>query len=114
MYDRRGRALPGVAFPKLHVVVLASCGRLVRPAPLGHFAGAYGDEGGQFACPGAAAVPAEGKLAGDFGGEMPEEVRHGDEAAADDAGCDLGDTIFGDCVVSLRDPGRAGTAGSRP
>ena len=45
----------------------------------------------------AATVAAEGELAGDFGGEMPEEVGHGDEAAADDAGCDFSDT---NCVVS--------------
>lgn len=96
VYDRRGRALPSVALPKLHVFILASCSRrLVRPAPLGHFAGAYGDEGGEFAGPGAAAVPAEGELAGDFGGEVTEEVRHGDEAAADDAGGNLGDSIVG-------------------
>ena len=36
----------------------------------------------------------EGELADDFGGEMVEEVGHGDETAADDAGCDLGDTVI--------------------
>ena len=45
-------------------------------------------------------MAAEGELADDQGGEVAEEVGHGDEAAADDAGCDLGDTV-GLCVVSV-------------
>lgn len=99
VHDRRSRAPPGIALPKLHVVVLASCGcRLVRVAPLGHFAGANGDEGREFAGPRAAAVAAVRKLADDLGGEVPEEVGHGNEATADDAGCDLGDAV--DCEVS--------------
>ena len=94
--NRRSRALPRIALPKLHVVILASCGgRLVRAAPLGHFVGADGDEGGEFVAGSRAAT--EGELAGDFGGEVPKEVGHGDEAAADDAGCDFGDTA---CRVS--------------
>ena len=95
VYDGGSRALPSVALAKLHVVILAPCsGRLVRAAPVGHFAGADRDEGSEFARAGAAAVAAEGELAGDFGNEVAEEVGHGDEAAADDAGCDLGDAIL--------------------
>ena len=99
VHDRRTSALPRITLPKLHVVILASCGgRLVRAAPLGHFVRADGDEGGEFVAGSrAATVAAEGELAGDFGGEVPEEVGHSDEAAADDAGCDFGDTI---CRVS--------------
>ena len=93
MYNRRGRTLPRVTLPKLHVVILASCGRLVRAAPLRHFAGPNRDEGSEFATPSAATMATEGELAGDFGPEMVEEVGHGDEAAADDAGCDLGNAI---------------------
>ena len=106
VHDRRTSALPRIALPKLHVVVLASCGgRLVRAAPLGHFFGADGDEGGEFVAGSCAAtVAAEGELAGDFGGEVSEEMGHGDEAAADNTGCDLGDTVYG---VSLRDASSA-------
>lgn len=100
VYDRGSRALPSVALAQLHVVILAPCsGRLVRAAPLGDFAGADRDEGSEFARARAAAVAAEGELAGDFGSEVAEEVGHGDEAAADDAGCDLGDTM--DCAGQL-------------
>lgn len=59
--------------------------------------GADGDEGGEFVA-GTRAVAAEGELAGDFGGEVSEEVGHGDEAAADDAGGDFGDAVI--CRVS--------------
>lgn len=50
------------------------------------------DEGGEFAGAGAAAVATEGELACDYGDEVAEEVGHGDEAAADDARGDLGNT----------------------
>lgn len=95
--DRRRRAPPAMALPELHVVILASScrRRVVRVAPLRHFAGPDGDEGRELAGPRAAAV---GELAGDFGGEVPEEVGHGDEATADDAGRDLGDAV--DCAWS--------------
>ena len=108
MHDRRCRDPPIVALSKLHVVVLTSCNsRLVLAAPLRHFAGTDGDEGREFAPPDAAAVTTEGELAGDFGGEVAEEVGHGDEATADDAGCDLGDTVV-DGVVSLMRCGEGG------
>lgn len=100
VYDRRGLARPSVvALPEFHVVVLASPrhGRLVRAAaaaPLGHLGHAGGDEVSELARPRAAAVAAEGELAGDFGGEVPEEVGHGDEATADDAGGDFGDAVI--------------------
>lgn len=99
MYNRRSRDPPRIALPKLHVVILASFSRLVRAAPLGHFARADRDEGSDFATLRAATVATEGELAGDFGGEVAEEAGNGDEAAADDAGCDLGNTI--DCAVRL-------------
>ena len=54
----------------------------------------------------AATVAAEGELAGDFGGEVSEEMGHGDETAADDAGCDFRDTV---CRVSARDAASAET-----
>lgn len=96
VHDRRSGALPGIALPELHVVVFASCSSgLVRGAPLGYFVRADGDEGGEFVAGSrAATVTAEGELAGDFGSEVPEEVGHGDEAAADDAGCDFGDAMI--------------------
>ena len=59
----------------------------------------------------AATVAAEGELAGDFGGEVPEKMGHGDEAAADDAGCDFGDSV---CGVSLRDATSADFSSLRP
>ena len=34
-----------------------------------------------------------GELAGDFGRKVAEEVGHGDEAGADDAGGDFGDAV---------------------
>ena len=82
--------------PQLDVVIFSSRGGgIVGVAPVGGsgLGGADGDEGGEFAGAGDAAVAAEGELADDQGGEVAEEVGHGDEAAADDAGCDLGDTV---------------------
>lgn len=94
MHDRRSRAPPGVALLEFHVVILASISRRVRAAPIWHFAGTDGNEASVFAGARAATVATEGEFAGDFRGEMAEEVWHGDEAAADDAGCDLGDTVI--------------------
>ena len=107
VHDRCSRALPCIALPELHVVIFASCSsRIVRGAPLGYFIGADRKEGGEFVAGSrAATVAAEGELAGDFGCEVSEEVRHGDEAAADDAGCDFGDAV---CRVSSWDAASAG------
>ena len=88
---RRGGALPSIALPKLHVVILTSCACFVRATPLRRFVGADGLEGGHFAGSCAAILATEGEPAGDFGAEVAEEMGHGDEAAADDAGRDLGD-----------------------
>ena len=98
--SRRAPAAPSVALAELDVVVLSSprSGGIVAAAPVGErLGGADGDEGGEFARAGASAA-AEGELADDQGGEVAEEVGHGDEAAADDAGGDFGDTV-GCCVV---------------
>ena len=113
-YDRRSRLPPSIALPKLHVIILAPRRtRLVRDAPLCHFTGTDRDERSEFARPGTAAVATEGELAGDLGGEVAEEVGHGDEAAADDAGCDFGDAIVAQLALEMRPAGARGS-GSRP
>ena len=90
-----GTTGPDIPLPKLDVVVRAC--RLERTAPhVRHLVGADGDERDEFA--GAAAAAAEG---GDFGGEVTEEMGHGDEAAADDAGCDFGDASVFNYVRQL-------------
>ena len=44
-----------------------------------------------------------GEFAGDFGRKVAEEVGHGDEAGADDAGGDFGDAVSSafNCVGQL-------------
>ena len=94
-HDRRlsGAFLPRIALAELHVIVHAPRrggprGLVHAALPVLDLASADGDEGGG-ARRGAAA---QGELAGDFGDDVAEEVGHGDEAAADDARGDFGDT----------------------
>ena len=88
LHDPGGRQapLPRVTLPELHVLIF-SASRGGRA----HLAGA---DGGEFAGSGAAS---EGELAGDFGAKMSEEVGHGEEARADDAGGDFGDAVVVHC-----------------
>ena len=97
MHTYRARARP-ITLPKLHVFTSVVCPCVQTLAPFRDFAGAHWDEGGEFvivtASTTAIAAPAGGKSAGDSWGDVPEEMGHGDEAAADDARGDFGDPVF--------------------
>ena len=91
---------PRVTVPELHVVVLTATaasrrGRVIRVGTRHFFpagGGADNSGGSEFAA-GTRAATVVGELAGDFGREVAEEVGHGDEAGADDAGGDFGDAV---------------------
>ena len=88
--------------PELHVLVLAATtaprrGRIIRVGTRHFFpagGGADNSGGSEFAAgTRAATVLVVGELAGDFRREVAEEMGHGDEAGADDAGGDFGDAV---------------------
>lgn len=101
MNRRRGRCMPVVAIAQLCVRVLPAGGRIVQIVPVGWWfrspsgprrSCGSGSEGHKSVGAAAAAggFPAGGELAGDFGCDVAEEMRHGKERAADNAGGEFG------------------------